>query len=46
MFEWNLTSSAQSNLRAQIFAKLIFAEFIFTTLPKIRNELRENKEIG
>ena len=32
MFEWNLTSSAQSNLRAQIFAKLIFAEFIFTFL--------------
>ena len=34
MFEWNLTSSAQSNLRAQNFAKLTVAEFIFTILPQ------------
>ena len=34
MFEWNLTSSAQSNLRAQNVAKLTVAEFIFTILPQ------------
>ena len=34
MFEWNLTSSAESNLRTQSFAKLIFVEFIFTIVSQ------------
>ena len=42
MFEWNLTSSAQSNLRAQNFAKLTVAEFIFTILPQ-KSEINYKK---